>query len=65
MSVYSFYHGIIEMLNKNIKWLSLGDIPSERDFNNPTSKEISIGKHKRILSTDIFEKFTIESRNLI
>ncbi len=65
MSIYSFYHGIIEMLNKNIKWLSLGDIPSERDFNNPTSKEISIGEFKRRLSTDIFEKFTIERRNLI
>ena len=52
-----------EMMNKNIKWLSLGDIPSESDFNNPTSKEVAIGKFKKAIASDIFEKFTIESRN--
>ena len=48
------------MLNRNIKWLSLGDVPLKSDFNNPTSKEVSIGEFKRRIASNIFEKLTIE-----
>ena len=63
MSHYSFYYGLIEMLNRNIKWLSLGDVPLKSDFNNPTSKEVSIGEFKRRIASNIFEKLTIEIKN--
>ena len=46
------------MLNRNIKWLSLGDVPLKSDFNNPTSKEVSIGEFKRRIASNIFEKLT-------
>ena len=50
------YLAIHELKKKNIRWLKMGDIPSLEDYNNPTSKNVSIGLFKRKFSTHIFDK---------
>lgn len=56
ISHLAHYLAINELKSKKIRWLKMGEIPREKDFNLPSKKEISIGLFKKKFSTNLIDK---------